>query len=73
MQYLFQSMNFRGDAASKPYEDLLQGVGTEEISHVELIGTTISRPLDGSAGYTGKKADPVDEPGAKGATPLNIA
>ena len=48
MQYLFQSMNFRGDATSKPYKDLLQGVGTEEISHVELIGTTISRLLDGS-------------------------
>ena len=36
MQYLFQSMNFRGDATSKPYKDLLQGVGTEEISHVEF-------------------------------------
>ena len=73
MQYLFQSMNFRGDPASKPYKDLLQGVGTEEISHVELIGTTISRLLDGSPAYKGKKTDPVDEPGAKGATPLNIA
>ena len=48
MQYLFQSINFRGDASSKPYKDLLQGVGTEEISHVELIGTTIARLLDGS-------------------------
>ena len=48
MQYLFQSINFRGDAASKPYKDLLQGVGTEEISHVELIGTTIARLLDGA-------------------------
>ena len=46
MQYLFQSINFRGDAA-KPYRDLMQGIGTEEISHVELIGTTISRLLDG--------------------------
>jgi Mn-containing catalase len=46
MQYLFQSINFRGDANSKPYKDLLQGVGTEEISHVELIGTTIARLLD---------------------------
>ena len=73
MQYLFQSINFRGDAASKPYKDLLQGVGTEEISHVELIGTTIARLLDGSPGYTGKPTDPVDEPGAKGATPLSIA
>jgi Mn-containing catalase len=51
----------------------LQGIGTEEISHVELIGTTIARLLDGSPGYKGKKTDPVDEPGAKGATPLKIA
>src|SRR6187455_634123 len=73
MQYLFQSINFRGDVSSKPYKDLLQGVGTEEISHVELIGTTISRLLDGSPQYSGKKSDPVDKPGAAGATPLNIA
>jgi Mn-containing catalase len=72
MQYLFQAMNFRGPAA-KPFRDLIQGVGTEEISHVELIGTTISRLLDGAPGYSGKVTDPVDEPGAKGATPLNIA
>jgi Mn-containing catalase len=73
MQYLFQSMNFRGDPSSQPYRDLIQAVGTEEISHVELIGTTISRLLDGAPGYNGKKTDPVDEPGAKGATPLKIA
>ena len=73
MQYLFQSMNFRGDPASQPYRDLIQAVGTEEISHVELIGTTISRLLDGAPGYHGKPTDPVDEPGAKGATPLKIA
>ena len=73
MQYLFQSINFRGDVSSKPYKDLLQGVGTEEISHVELIGTTISRLLDGSPAYQGKKSDPVDKPGAQGATPLKIA
>jgi len=73
MQYLFQSMNFRGDASSKPYKDLLQGIGTEEISHVELIGTTIARLLDGSPAYQGKKTDPVDQPAAKGATPLKIA
>ncbi|KRA24552.1 catalase [Microbacterium sp. Root61] len=72
MQYLFQSINFRGPAA-KPYRDLIQGIGTEEISHVELIGTTISRLLDGSPAYHGKKGDPIDKPGADGATPLNIA
>lgn len=73
MQYLFQSINFRGDPSSKPYKDLLQGIGTEEISHVELIGTTIARLLDGSPAYQGKKTDPIDQPGAKGATPLKIA
>lgn len=72
MQYLFQAMNFRGPSA-KPYRDLIQGIGTEEISHVELIGTTISRLLDGSPEYTGKLTDPVDKPGAGGATPLKIA
>ena len=72
MQYLFQSINFRGPSA-KPYRDLIQGIGTEEISHVELIGTTISRLLDGSPRYNGKPTDPLDKPGAGGATPLNIA
>lgn len=72
MQYLFHSINFRGSAA-KPYKDLIQGIGTEEISHVELIGTTIARLLDGSPKYQGKKSDPVDLPGDGGGTPLNIA
>ncbi len=72
MQYLFQAMNFRGPTA-KPYRDLIQGVGTEEISHVELIGTTISHLLDGAPGYTGEVADPLDQPGAGGATPLSVA
>lgn len=72
MQYLFQSMNFRG-AAAKPYRDLIQGIGTEEISHVELIGTTISRLLDGSPRYQGKIDDPLDTPGAGGSIPLNLA
>ncbi|MGO4690390.1 manganese catalase family protein [Glaciibacter sp. 2TAF33] len=72
MQYLFQSMNFRG-AAAKPYRDLLQGIGTEEISHVELIGTTISRLLDGSPRYQGTPTDPLDTPGAGGAIPLQLA
>jgi Mn-containing catalase len=72
MQYLFQSINFRGPDG-KAYKDLIQGIGTEEISHVELIGTTISRLLDGSPQYQGKPTDPIDQPGAGGATPLRIA
>jgi Mn-containing catalase len=67
MQYLFQAINFRGPQG-KPYKDLLQGIGTEEISHVELIGTTIARLLDGSPRYNGKATDPLDKAGSGGAT-----
>jgi Mn-containing catalase len=72
MQYLFQSFNFRG-ATGKPYRDLLYGVGTEEISHVELIATTIARLTDGSPRYKGSAKKPLDEPGKGGATPLSNA
>jgi Mn-containing catalase len=72
MQYLFQAMNFRGPEG-KPFRDLVQGIGTEEISHVELIGTTIARLLDGSPRYQGNKSDPLDAAGAGGATPLESA
>ena len=72
MQYLFQSFNFRG-ADARPYRDLLYGIGTEEISHVELIATTIARLTDGSPRYNGAKDDPLDQPGARGMTPLSNA
>jgi Mn-containing catalase len=71
MQYLFQSFNFRGNA--KPYKDLMHSIGTEEISHVELLATTIATLLDGSPRYQGKATDTLDEPGAGGKTPLEIA
>ena len=69
MQYLFQSFNARGKAT--PYKDLIQGIGLEEISHVELIATTINYLLDGSPRYQGQ--DPAEGgpvPGAGGTTPL---
>ncbi len=66
MQYLFQSFDFRGKA--QPYRDLIQGIGTEEISHVELIATTINYLLDGSPRYRGNGT-----PGAGGSTPLHMA
>ncbi|MDB5206800.1 MAG: Mn-containing catalase [Flavisolibacter sp.] len=68
MQYFFQSMNFRGSAV--PYLDLIQGVGTEEISHVELIGKTIARLLDGAPEYHGDK---FSAPGAGGKATMNMA
>jgi Mn-containing catalase len=72
MQYLFQSFNFRG-ATGKPYRDLLYGVGTEEIGHVELIATTIARLTDGSPRYKGSAKKPLDEPAKGGSTPLSNA
>src|SRR5688500_9286306 len=68
MQYLFQSFNFRGDGT--PYLDLIQGVGIEEISHVELISKTISQLLDGAPRYNGKK---FDTPGKGGKPVMNNA
>ncbi len=50
MQYSFQSANFRGKG--KQYRDLIRGVFLEEISHVELVQTTINQLLNGS-GYWG--------------------
>lgn len=54
MQYQFQNFNFRGDA--KPFRDVLRGVGTEEIGHVELVANTINVLLDGAS--TGVPNDP---------------
>ncbi len=68
MQYLFQSFNFRGNAT--PYLDLIQGVGVEEISHVELISKTISRLLDGAPEYHGKK---FEVPGKGGKATMDMA
>ena len=67
IQYLFQSMNFRGDAT--PYRDLIHAVAVEEISHVELIGTTIARLLDDAPRFKGRK----DAPAHGGSTPLETA
>jgi Mn-containing catalase len=68
MQYLFQSFNFRGDGI--PYLDLIQGVGVEEISHVELISKTIARLVDGAPEYHGKK---FETPGKGGKATMEMA
>ncbi|WP_170007137.1 manganese catalase family protein [Bacillus fonticola] len=45
MQYLFQGFNCRGE---QKYRDMLLDIGTEEIAHVEMLCTMISRLLDGA-------------------------
>jgi Mn-containing catalase len=47
MQYLFQNMNFRGDA--KQYQDLLRSIASEEMGHVELVANTINVLLEGAS------------------------
>lgn len=70
MQYLFQSLNFRGKA--KPFRDLIHGVAIEEISHVELIATTINMLLDDTPHFKGKEmgdgkdGDPLKDALSKG-------
>jgi Mn-containing catalase len=63
MQYFFQSSNFRGNA--KQYRDLLRGIFLEEISHVELVQTTINQLLNGSGdpgvGDAGLNHAPLDQ------------
>lgn len=63
MQYFFQSSNFRGN--QKQYRDLLRGVFLEEISHVELVQTTINKLLNGAGeeavGAGGMMGAPLEE------------
>lgn len=63
MQYSFQSANFRGK--DKQFRDLIRGVFLEEISHVELVQTTINQLLNESgypeAGSSGQDGAPLDD------------
>lgn len=64
MQYFFQSSNFRGK--KKAYRDLIRGVFLEEISHVELVQSTINQLLNDSGassevGAGGADGAPLDE------------
>lgn len=45
MNYLFQGWNSR---APMKYRDMLLDIGTEEISHVEMLATMIARLLEGA-------------------------
>lgn len=63
MQFSFQSANFRGN--KKEYRDLIRGIFLEEISHVELVQTTINQLLNESgypeAGNAGEDKAPLDD------------
>ncbi|WP_404447089.1 manganese catalase family protein [Sutcliffiella horikoshii] len=71
MQFSFQSANFRGKA--KQYRDLIRGVFLEELSHVELVQSTINQLLNESGGeLPGNQASdgaPLDDVIQSGANP----
>jgi Mn-containing catalase len=53
MNYLFQSINFRGRQSARPFYDLVANIAAEEWGHVELVGATINTMLTG--------ASPIDD------------
>ena len=53
MTYLFQGWNCRGP---EKYRDMLLDIGTEEISHVEMLATMIARLLEQSPVEAQEKA-----------------
>jgi Mn-containing catalase len=48
MNYTFQSFNFRGRNAARPFYDLIANIAAEEFSHIELVSYTINMLLTGS-------------------------
>jgi Mn-containing catalase len=63
MNYTFQSFNFRGRSAARPFYDLIANIGAEEYSHIELVSYAINLLLTGT---TKRGTDPT-------ATPLKSA
>lgn len=47
MQYLFQGWSVR--EGNEKYKDLLLDVGTEELGHIEMLATMVSRLLEGTS------------------------
>ncbi|WP_432548191.1 manganese catalase [Kineococcus sp. SYSU DK004] len=53
MQYLFQGWNCR---VPGKYKDMIMDIGTEEISHVEMLTVMLARLLEGAPGEVTEKA-----------------
>jgi Mn-containing catalase len=48
MNYTYQSFNFRGKDALKPYYDLVSNIAAEELGHIEVVAATINGLLTGA-------------------------
>src|SRR3712207_923479 len=66
MNYLFQSINFRGRQNARPFYDLVANIAAEEWGHVELVGMTISTMLTGASPVDDGKAPSDSLTGVKG-------
>ena len=45
MNYTFQSFNFRGRQAARPFYDLVANIAAEEFGHIELVAAAINTML----------------------------
>jgi Mn-containing catalase len=45
LNYTFQSFNFRGRQAARPFYDLIANIAAEEFGHIELVATAINTML----------------------------
>src|ERR1700742_1783438 len=45
MNYTFQSFNFRGGQAARPFYDLIANIAAEEFGHIELVAAAINTML----------------------------
>jgi Mn-containing catalase len=61
MNYTYQSFNFRGREAARPFYELISNIAAEELGHIELVAHTINAMLTGA----------VPDEGAPPAAPLS--
>jgi Mn-containing catalase len=59
MNYTFQSFNFRGRKALRPYYDLIANIAAEEYGHIELVTYAINLLLTGT---TKRGTNPTSTP-----------
>src|SRR3954452_17839621 len=69
MNYFFQSCNFRGRDAYRPYYELISNIAAEEWGHVELVAYTINLI---NTGATTRGSDPTAEPLAEALNAHNM-
>jgi Mn-containing catalase len=57
MNYTFQSFNFRGRQAARPFYDLIANIAAEEFGHIEVVAAAINTMLTDAANVDAKAPD----------------